>query len=200
MASDQLEIYRRYPKSMIDVARKNNCSLVLVEARMILAMEISFTLTGISSVYHISGPISLRPTKFFPSVMQPRGSVHPTIFIFPIKGSLKHIIENFTNLCIHTYQAKLTMAEQALTSLAVSGLPKIAEGKVRNLYEIDEKTLLFVASDRISAYDVIMQNVSLLLLCLYLFSSTSANFPLSMYSTSFSPYPSLITIIPMLYH
>ncbi|KAM3068285.1 Bifunctional purine biosynthetic protein ade1 [Clarireedia jacksonii] len=50
------------------------------------------------------------------------------------------------------------MADQALTSLAVSGLPKIAEGKVRDLYEIDEKTLLFVASDRISAYDVIMQN------------------------------------------
>ncbi|PQE15204.1 phosphoribosylaminoimidazole-succinocarboxamide synthase protein [Rutstroemia sp. NJR-2017a WRK4] len=50
------------------------------------------------------------------------------------------------------------MADQALTSLAVSGLPKIAEGKVRDLYEIDEKTLLFVASDRISAYDVIMKN------------------------------------------
>ncbi|KAI9641062.1 Bifunctional purine biosynthetic protein ade1 [Ciborinia camelliae] len=50
------------------------------------------------------------------------------------------------------------MSESALTTLTLNGLPKIAEGKVRNLYEIDEKTLLFVASDRISAYDVIMEN------------------------------------------
>jgi len=39
-------------------------------------------------------------------------------------------------------------------------LPLLASGKVRELYEVDDKTLLFVASDRISAYDVIMQNVS----------------------------------------
>ena len=45
------------------------------------------------------------------------------------------------------------------TKITVDGLPKIAEGKVRDLYEVDEKTLLFVASDRISAYDVIMANV-----------------------------------------
>jgi phosphoribosylaminoimidazole-succinocarboxamide synthase len=49
----------------------------------------------------------------------------------------------------------------ALTSTSLLCLPKIAEGKVRDLYEIDEKTLLFVASDRISAYDVIMDNVLL---------------------------------------
>lgn len=39
-------------------------------------------------------------------------------------------------------------------------LPLIASGKVRELYEVDSDTLLFVASDRISAYDVIMKNVS----------------------------------------
>ena len=39
-------------------------------------------------------------------------------------------------------------------------LPLVASGKVRDLYEIDATTLLFVASDRISAYDVIMKNVS----------------------------------------
>lgn len=38
------------------------------------------------------------------------------------------------------------------------GLRKIATGKVREIYEIDNKTLLFVATDRISAYDVIMKN------------------------------------------
>lgn len=37
-------------------------------------------------------------------------------------------------------------------------LPLIASGKVRELYEVDANTLLFVASDRISAYDVIMDN------------------------------------------
>lgn len=51
------------------------------------------------------------------------------------------------------------MADPVLTSTSIEGLPKIAEGKVRDLYEVDEKTLLFVASDRISAYDVIMKNV-----------------------------------------
>jgi phosphoribosylaminoimidazole-succinocarboxamide synthase len=51
------------------------------------------------------------------------------------------------------------MAETALISTSLDVLPKIAEGKVRDLYEVDEKTLLFVASDRISAYDVILENV-----------------------------------------
>nr|P50124.1 RecName: Full=Phosphoribosylaminoimidazole-succinocarboxamide synthase; AltName: Full=SAICAR synthetase [Cyberlindnera jadinii]BAA04175.1 phosphoribosylaminoimidazolesuccinocarboxamide synthetase [Cyberlindnera jadinii]prf//2006225A phosphoribosylaminoimidazolesuccinocarboxamide synthetase [Cyberlindnera jadinii] len=37
-------------------------------------------------------------------------------------------------------------------------LPLVARGKVRDIYEVDEKTLLFVATDRISAYDVIMEN------------------------------------------
>jgi phosphoribosylaminoimidazole-succinocarboxamide synthase len=56
------------------------------------------------------------------------------------------------------------MAEETvLTSTSLSALPKIAEGKVRDLYEVDSKTLLFVASDRISAYDVIMENVQYLL-------------------------------------
>jgi phosphoribosylaminoimidazole-succinocarboxamide synthase len=54
----------------------------------------------------------------------------------------------------------LIMAEETVvTSTSLSALPKIAEGKVRDLYEVDSKTLLFVASDRISAYDVIMENV-----------------------------------------
>ncbi|MCJ1288853.1 Bifunctional purine biosynthetic protein ade1 [Xylographa carneopallida] len=37
-------------------------------------------------------------------------------------------------------------------------LPLLASGKIRDLYEIDARRLLFVASDRISAYDVIMKN------------------------------------------
>lgn len=50
------------------------------------------------------------------------------------------------------------MSETALTTISIDALPHIARGKVRDLYEVDSKTLLFVASDRISAYDVIMGN------------------------------------------
>ncbi|KAF1947283.1 phosphoribosylaminoimidazole-succinocarboxamide synthase [Clathrospora elynae] len=47
----------------------------------------------------------------------------------------------------------------AITTIDIHGaLPKVASGKVRDLYSIDNATLLFVASDRISAYDVIMSN------------------------------------------
>lgn len=50
--------------------------------------------------------------------------------------------------------------KQVLTSLELSqyGLKKIASGKVREIFELDSQTLLFVATDRISAYDVILDN------------------------------------------
>jgi phosphoribosylaminoimidazole-succinocarboxamide synthase len=43
-----------------------------------------------------------------------------------------------------------------LPSTGVPALAHIASGKVREIYEIDAKHLLFVATDRISAYDVIL--------------------------------------------
>ncbi|KAK9389433.1 hypothetical protein V1515DRAFT_619284 [Lipomyces mesembrius] len=47
----------------------------------------------------------------------------------------------------------------AITSTDLEGsLPLIAKGKVRDIYSVDDSTLLFVATDRISAYDVIMKN------------------------------------------
>lgn len=49
-------------------------------------------------------------------------------------------------------------SSQVLTEVHLTSLPKLAEGKVRDLYSVDDKTLLFVASDRISAYDVVMKN------------------------------------------
>jgi hypothetical protein len=54
----------------------------------------------------------------------------------------------------------------AITEVDLSkyNIKKIASGKVREIFEIDEKTLLFVATDRISAYDVILNNVSPLFL------------------------------------
>ena len=35
-------------------------------------------------------------------------------------------------------------------------LPHLASGKVRDIYELDDKHLLFVTSDRMSAFDVVM--------------------------------------------
>ncbi|CAI8493036.1 unnamed protein product [Pichia kudriavzevii] len=47
----------------------------------------------------------------------------------------------------------------SITSTNLDGiLPLIAKGKVRDIYEVDSESLLFVATDRISAYDVIMEN------------------------------------------
>ncbi|KAI8055696.1 phosphoribosylaminoimidazole-succinocarboxamide synthase [Syncephalis plumigaleata] len=37
-------------------------------------------------------------------------------------------------------------------------LKLIARGKVRDLYEVDDSSLLFVATDRVSAFDVVMKN------------------------------------------
>lgn len=37
-------------------------------------------------------------------------------------------------------------------------LPLVCKGKVRDIYQVDDETLLFVATDRVSAYDVIMEN------------------------------------------
>lgn len=51
------------------------------------------------------------------------------------------------------------MADSFTKTDLQGALPLIARGKVRDLYDIDDKTLLFVATDRISAYDVIMENV-----------------------------------------
>lgn len=52
------------------------------------------------------------------------------------------------------------MASAAVVNVDVNGLlQKVASGKVRDLFTVDANTLLFVASDRISAYDVVMKNV-----------------------------------------
>jgi phosphoribosylaminoimidazole-succinocarboxamide synthase len=37
-------------------------------------------------------------------------------------------------------------------------LKLLARGKVRDIYEVDASTLLFVATDRLSAFDVVMTN------------------------------------------
>ena len=44
------------------------------------------------------------------------------------------------------------------SSPRVNSLEHIASGKVRDIYRIDDQHLLFVASDRLSAFDVVMPN------------------------------------------
>lgn len=65
---------------------------------------------------------------------------------------------------IFSYLTFTEMASSnAVTTVDLSqyDIKKIASGKVREIFEIDEQTLLFVATDRISAYDVILNNVSI---------------------------------------
>ncbi|KAL4885019.1 hypothetical protein BJY04DRAFT_158107 [Aspergillus karnatakaensis] len=50
------------------------------------------------------------------------------------------------------------MAEPLTTTDLQGALPLIARGKVRDLYQVNDKVALMVVSDRISAYDVIMAN------------------------------------------
>ncbi len=54
------------------------------------------------------------------------------------------------------YPHVLERPPPALPSRRVLALPRIASGKVREIYEIDQQNLLFVATDRISAYDVVL--------------------------------------------
>ena len=47
------------------------------------------------------------------------------------------------------------MAE-ALFESSVSGLTRISQGKVRDMYAVDDDHLLIVTSDRLSAFDVVL--------------------------------------------
>ncbi|MBA3685594.1 MAG: phosphoribosylaminoimidazolesuccinocarboxamide synthase [Planctomycetes bacterium] len=46
----------------------------------------------------------------------------------------------------------------ALVQSSCDGLRLVARGKVRDVYDVDDRHLLFVATDRISAFDVVMAN------------------------------------------
>lgn len=52
------------------------------------------------------------------------------------------------------------MDEHAVTAIDLEGaLTLMSRGKVRDLYHVNDSTLLFIATDRISAYDVVLDNV-----------------------------------------
>ena len=58
------------------------------------------------------------------------------------------------------------MTSSVLIDSNLSDLQLLSKGKVRDIYATsDSNLLLFVASDRISAYDVILRNVSPLTAC-----------------------------------
>ncbi|KAL7954618.1 SAICAR synthase-like protein [Trichoderma compactum] len=49
-------------------------------------------------------------------------------------------------------------SSEAITSISLQSLEKLSTGKVRDLFGLDDKSLLFTATDRISAYDVVLSN------------------------------------------
>lgn len=48
------------------------------------------------------------------------------------------------------------ISTDAMFESAIPGLPLIGRGKVRDIYSVDEKHLLIVTTDRLSAYDVVL--------------------------------------------
>jgi hypothetical protein len=74
---------------------------------------------------------------------------------------LKHAHNTNSSINLtHNTTTTTNMSTEAVVSIDLdNALKRIASGKVRDVFEVDDKTILFVASDRISAYDVIMKNV-----------------------------------------
>jgi phosphoribosylaminoimidazole-succinocarboxamide synthase len=58
------------------------------------------------------------------------------------------------------YNAKLSSSVDAMTTplfeTSIKSLPLISKGKVRDIYSVDDKRLLIVTTDRLSAFDVVM--------------------------------------------
>ena len=73
------------------------------------------------------------------------------------------------------------MAPPAMVATDLHGkLQKMASGKVRDLFEVNDERLLFVTSDRISAFDVVMKNVSI-----------------NHVSSQHMPWPSGMSVVPI---
>lgn len=86
---------------------------------------------------------------------------------------------------------------QAITTVD-AGLPRLGSGKVREVFELDEERLLMVATDRISAYDVVMdQGIPgkgrvLTELSVFWFDLLKHVCPNHLLSSSFSDFPAEI--------
>ena len=104
-----------------------------------------------------------RPTCASPQTFYPTSSVtfqvSCTCSEVPL-SSFYQLHPKTPPLRAETDQVEIAMASDSVVDIDIHGsLPKVASGKVRDLFVVDEQTLLFVASDRISAYDVVMKNV-----------------------------------------
>ena len=51
-----------------------------------------------------------------------------------------------------------TGPESALYESRLTGLRRISQGKVRDIYEVDSEHLLILTTDRLSAFDVVLPN------------------------------------------
>lgn len=77
----------------------------------------------------------------------------------------------------------------------LNGLNLISRGKVREIYNIDKETLLFVASDRVSAFDVVMKEAIpqkgriLTQIANYWFKQTSHIISNHLLESNFAKYP-----------
>ena len=60
---------------------------------------------------------------------------------------------------LHAFESDFFMSVSASAPPEITQLPLIYRGKVRDLYAVDERHLLMVASDRLSAFDVILPTV-----------------------------------------
>lgn len=84
-------------------------------------------------------------------------------------------------------------------------MKKIISGKVRDVYQISDKELVIVATDRISAFDVILKStirdkgVALNLISAYWFEYTSGIVPNHLISTKLSDMPPLFSDNPQQY-
>ncbi len=52
----------------------------------------------------------------------------------------------------------MTTATNVLLRSVLPGIPLVSHGKVRDVYAVDDQRLLLIATDRISAFDVVMPN------------------------------------------
>lgn len=83
----------------------------------------------------------------------------------------KRILKPFDLILGAFFSQKEMFLKESLNSILNSSLYKsgvkelklIARGKVRDVYALNEQQLLFVSTDRISAYDVVLDNVSTIL-------------------------------------
>lgn len=56
----------------------------------------------------------------------------------------------------NTHTMDTTITSSSVFETAITSLPLIARGKVRDIYAVDEQHMLIVTTDRLSAFDVIM--------------------------------------------